>query len=337
MNTNLTNTNPTTNPMSAQKSCTTSCATDRNRFNPLGWSSRKKATAAIVGAIVLTGLWAAFRPELLFVNNKVNESFPALSVGQNAPSLLSQGEFTSLAHHTEGKAALYKRDNGYTLRLSNFSTSNGPDVHVYVTEGDGTDNDGIKASKFLDLGVIKGNIGDQNYALPAGFDPEKYQGVSIWCKRFGVNFAGASLTSAKNSVVTQVAAQTIPAAATSETKSVVVTTGAFHQVAHATKGMATITEDSKGKRTLTLRGFQTGKGPQLRLYLWKAENVKDNATAKKLVAGKQFVDLGALKNIAGTQTYAVPKGIDLWQFLAVGVWCDKFDVNFGTAPLASPQ
>ena len=120
-------------------------------------------------------------------------------------------------------------------------------------------------------------------------------------------------------------------------KAVTVTTGAFHQVAHATKGTATIAEDSQGNRTLTLRGFKTSDGPQLRLYLYKAEDVKDNATAKKLVAGKQFVNLGALKSTSGTQTYSVPKGIDLWQYLAVGVWCDKFDVNFGTAPLSSPQ
>jgi hypothetical protein len=84
----------------------------------------------------------------------------------------------------------------------------------------------------------------------------------------------------------------IPAAsATGNSKAVTVTTGAFHQVAHATTGQATIAEDSQGNRTLTLRGFKTSAGPQLRLYLYKAEDVKDNAAAKKLVSGKQFVDL----------------------------------------------
>jgi hypothetical protein len=190
-----------------------------------------------------------------------------------------------------------------------------------VTEGAGTDNSGIRAGKFLDLGVIKGNIGAQNYTLPAGFDPAKYGGVSIWCKRFSVNFAGASLQQgttpvpgvAPAQVAMQTEVQAVPQptlAAMNGQKPVTVTTGAFHQVAHSTKGTATITEDGNGNRTLTLRGFETAKGPQLRVYLWKAENVKDNASAKKLVAGKQFVDLGALKSIKGTQTYAVPKGID---------------------------
>lgn len=312
----------------------TTMDTKPNRFNPRTWNAGKKVTAGVLAAVVLTGGWAAFRPEKLFVNERVSES---LTTGKNAPTLLSQGTFASLAHHTEGSASLYKQDQKFVLRLMNFSTSNGPDVHVYVTPGAGTDNAAIKNGKFLDLGVLKGNIGDQNYTLPASFDPAQYQGVSIWCKRFNVNFAGASLSKKAQAQAASVQAAPVQVAVANDAKAVTVTTGSFHQVAHATKGTATIAEDSNGNRTLTLRGFQTGMGPQLHLYLWKAENVKDNAAAKKLVAGKQFVDLGALKSISGTQSYSVPKNIDLWQYLAVGVWCDKFDVNFGTAPLASPQ
>jgi hypothetical protein len=339
------NTTKTMNPMNTEP---TNVST-RSRLDPRNWSTGRKLTTGLAAAVVLTGAWATFRPELLFVNSTVNESFPALT-GQSAPSLLSQGSFTSLGHHTEGTASIYKQGSGYTLRLANFSTSNGPDVRVYLTPGAGTDNAAIKNGKFLDLGVIKGNIGDQNYMLPADFNPADYRGVSIWCKRFGVNFAGASLGAASqpamamNAALTgqkAVAAKAVAAVTASSadggSKAVTVTTGAFHQVAHATKGTATIAEDSQGNRTLTLRGFKTSDGPQLRLYLYKAEDVKDNVTAKKLVSGKQFVDLGALKSTSGTQTYSVPKGIDLWQYLAVGVWCDKFDVNFGTAPLSSPQ
>jgi hypothetical protein len=45
----------------------------------------------------------------------------------------------------------------------------------------------------LNLGPLKGNKGNQTYELPAGFDPEKYRSISIWCKRFSVNFATAPL------------------------------------------------------------------------------------------------------------------------------------------------
>jgi hypothetical protein len=46
---------------------------------------------------------------------------------------------------------------------------------------------------YVDLGVIKGNIGDQNYTLGSDLDLAKYRAVSIWCKRFSVNFGSASL------------------------------------------------------------------------------------------------------------------------------------------------
>ena len=274
----------------------------------------------------------------------MSESFPTQTVGAPAPALLSQGSFASLAHHTQGSAKLYRTGATYTLRLTDFSTSNGPDVHLYLTQSHGVDNAAIKAGQFLDLGNLKGNIGDQNYVLSASFDPAKYQGVSIWCKRFAVGFAGLDLSQTTGALPVQapapVAVKTVPVAMTDASgamKPVTVTTGSFRPIAHATDGTASISEDSHGARTLTLKNFKTGEGPALHLYLWKTEGVKDNAAARKLVASKAYIDLGALKSTSGTQTYAVPKGIDLWQYLAVGVWCDKFKVNFGTAPLGSPQ
>ena len=45
----------------------------------------------------------------------------------------------------------------------------------------------------LTLGTIKGNIGDQNYALGPDVDLSKYRAVSVWCKRFSVNFGAARL------------------------------------------------------------------------------------------------------------------------------------------------
>ena len=303
----------------------------RSRFHPATWNTGKKIAALAVAATFAAGGWALFRPELLLVNNSISEALP--TSGQNAPSLISQGAFSSLAHHTEGSASLYKQGSGYLLRFSKFSTSNGPDVRVYLTQKAGTDSAAIKNGEFLDLGTIKGNIGDQNYALPASFDPQKYQGVSIWCKRFGVNFAGTSFGGV--GAAPQVAAVPAPlqAATDSNTKTVVVTTGKFRKVGEGVTGRATITENGGGARTLTLSNFQSAKGPNLHVYLVKAEDVKDSAGVKK--AG--FVDLGALKSLSGTQTYTVPKDIDLWQYLSVVVWCDKFKVNFATAPLSSPQ
>lgn len=303
----------------------------RSCFHPATWNTGKRIVAATVASVVLLGGWAAFRPEKLFINETVSESL-ALS-GQNAPMLISGGSFSSLGHHTEGKAQLFKGAQGYILRFSGFSTSNGPDVRVYLTEKAGTDSAAINAGKFLDLGTIKGNIGDQNYALPASFDPAKFQGVSIWCKRFAVNFAGASLLSSGAPPIVPVSRTQKAVAPAASNQSVVVTTGEFRKVGEGVSGRATITEDGAGQRTLTLTNFRSAKGPNLRVYLLKAGDARDSKSVKK--AG--FIDLGQLKSLRGTQSFAVPKNIDLWQYLAVTIWCDQFKVNFATAPLGSPQ
>jgi hypothetical protein len=68
-------------------------------------------------------------------------------------------------------------------------------VHVYlVAAADAKDNDTVTKAGFIDVGSLKGNIGDQNYDLPADIDLAKYRAVTIWCKRFAVNFGTAPLT-----------------------------------------------------------------------------------------------------------------------------------------------
>jgi hypothetical protein len=72
--------------------------------------------------------------------------------------------------------------------------ANGPDVHVYmVAADDAKDVATVQRAGFVDLGVIKGNVGDQNYTLGNDLDLAKYRAVSIWCKRFSVNFGAAAL------------------------------------------------------------------------------------------------------------------------------------------------
>ena len=115
--------------------------------------------------------------------------------GVTAPQPVESGRFYSILHPTAGAATIYQIGNGTRiLRLTNFSTSNGPDVHVYmVAADDAKDASTVEKAGFVDLGVIKGNIGDQNYTLGSDFDLAKYRAVSIWCKRFSVNFGAAAL------------------------------------------------------------------------------------------------------------------------------------------------
>jgi len=152
-----------------------------------------------VGLLValVTG-WALFRPERLFVNAKVNESLPSTtSAGlPMTDSVLAQGSFHDVAHKGIGVASIHQLSDGTRLlRFTHFETSNGPDVRVYlVAADDATDSDAVKKAGFVEIGPMKGNMGDQNYELPSQLDLGKYHAVTIWCKRFGVNFATAPLT-----------------------------------------------------------------------------------------------------------------------------------------------
>jgi hypothetical protein len=100
-------------------------------------------------------------------------------------------------HNTSGRATIYKEADGrLLLRLTNFKTSNGPDVHVVLIATKDADDDAnfLKSStEKLELGPLKGNEGDQNYNIPSGTDLKKFQTVSIYCERFNANFGAAPL------------------------------------------------------------------------------------------------------------------------------------------------
>ena len=161
-------------------------------------SNRWKVTLLVL-IIAGVGAWYAFRPERLFINQTVSEQFPTASAATNQ---LAFGQFHTAAHETKGMATVFQLADGKkTLRLTNFQTSNGPDVHVYlVAAPDAKDNETVTKAEVFDLGSLKGNIGDQNYDLPANADLAKYRAVTIWCKRFSVNFGTAPLNSAMQSM-----------------------------------------------------------------------------------------------------------------------------------------
>src|SRR5258705_2308890 len=153
-----------------------------------------------VAAVAAFVAWYAFRPERLVVNRRVAEALPTAQSG-SLPQPLVSGQFYSILHPTAGTATIYQMGDGTrVLRLTSFSTSNGPDVHVYlVAADDAKDAATVEKAGFVDLGVIKGNIGDQTYMLAGDLDLAKYRAVSIWCKRFSVNFGAAALRPAQTS------------------------------------------------------------------------------------------------------------------------------------------
>ncbi len=165
----------------------------------------KRSILIILALIVIGVAWYLFRPERIFINQTVNEEFPAgtsaesVNSGDSATVLVS-GNFHGVAHETKGVATIYELPGGKkVLRFSEFETSNGPDVQVYlVAAEDANDSETVTNAGFIHIGALKGNIGDQNYDLPADVDLDKYKAVTVWCRRFGVNFGTAPLAPAPN-------------------------------------------------------------------------------------------------------------------------------------------
>lgn len=123
-------------------------------------------------------------------------SFQQASARENAQAV-ETGTFHGKVHNTSGRATVYKEADGHlVLRLTNFKTSNGPDVHVVLIAAKDAADDAnfLKSStERVELGSLKGNEGDQNYNIPAGTDLSKFQTVSIYCERFNANFGAAPL------------------------------------------------------------------------------------------------------------------------------------------------
>ena len=279
----------------------------------------KRKIIAGAAIVIVAIAWYAFRPELLFINHTVSEEFPggaAMAAIEKGPMVVTRGNFKGLAHETKGVAAIYQLADGQrTLRLTEFETSNGPDVHVYLTAAEiAKGNDAISGAGFIDLGSMKGNRGDQNYDIPAGVDLNKYQNVTIWCARFGVNFGEAALAE--------------PVAIPLK-----VAEGSFRGIAHETKGTASVYQLPDGKKVLRFSGFATSNGPDVQVYLIAAPDAQDNATVTK--AG--FIRVSDLKGNMGDQNYDLPAGVDLGKYRAVTIWCRRFGVNFATAPLAAAK
>jgi hypothetical protein len=171
---------------------------------------RATATVVVAGLVAFAlGMWW-FKPWRLFTDDPVSEAVPvsapaveamAEGAGEAAEpaeaALVAEGQFISLEHDTTGRAVVLKTEDGRRfLRFEAFETSNGPDLLVYLSSKTpaGSDDWHGYDQDFVDLGPLKGNVGDQNYEIPGDVDLDRYSTAVVWCRRFEVGFAAATLT-----------------------------------------------------------------------------------------------------------------------------------------------
>jgi hypothetical protein len=116
---------------------------------------------------------------------------------QRSPVVLKTGDFRDADnfHMGSGNATIYRGPGGsLLLRLENFKVTNGPDLHVLLTSHPNPTSRGdIKGAGYVDLGKLKGNQGNQNYAIPDDVDISAQMSVVIYCMPFHVVFSVATL------------------------------------------------------------------------------------------------------------------------------------------------
>ena len=110
------------------------------------------------------------------------------------PQVISVGAFAGVDdfHKGSGMAQIFKSDEWQLLRLENFNVTNGPDLRVLLSSNSNpTSKDTL--GEYIELGKLKGNMGNQNYDIPKSIDTNVYKSVVIYCKPFGVVFSTAAL------------------------------------------------------------------------------------------------------------------------------------------------
>jgi hypothetical protein len=85
-----------------------------------------------------------------------------------------------------GNVEIVKQDTITALVLKNFSTSSGPDLHVYLSKE-------RQPANFIDIGSLRSNSGEQAYSIPRNTDVSQYKYALIHCQAYNHLFGSASL------------------------------------------------------------------------------------------------------------------------------------------------
>lgn len=169
----------------------------------------KLVALPIIAAVAAIAIYYA---SPLFINTTVDESLPTGAMQENDvmmkkdamtekevvesdTKIILTGNFIGVGdgiHNAEGMSKVLAVNDGKTehriLRLENFKSTNGPDLYVYLSKDARSISDG-----YIELGRLKGNIGNQNYHIPDDVNLDEYSYALIWCKQFSVLFGYANL------------------------------------------------------------------------------------------------------------------------------------------------
>lgn len=163
-------------------------------------------------AVAAVALWA-FQPWRLFTSSEVDEAPPTAASEpatgrpdggsgtkgdgpQPRDEVLAQGRFEDAEHQTSGRALVLRLADGRRfVRLEDLASSDGPDLHVWLTDQpSGGDWGSYDDGRYVKLGRLKATHGNQNYEVPESAELDGMKSVVIWCDRFNVAFGTAPVT-----------------------------------------------------------------------------------------------------------------------------------------------
>jgi hypothetical protein len=108
-------------------------------------------------------------------------------VGTTTASLEHKGNFMNGPYGSvTGKVKIYQENGKFILALQEFSSSNGPALHVYLSKE-------VQPVNFIDLGDLQSTNGNQLYDVPGTPDFMEYKYALIHCKQYNHLFGSAEL------------------------------------------------------------------------------------------------------------------------------------------------
>ena len=163
--------------------------------------------AGVVVAVVLAVGLPFFEPWRAFTSSTIDEAAPRTGPSPSAhgaspaPALtqapgdtvLAEGAFVDAEHATSGTARILQLADGRRfVHIEDLATSDGPDLHVWLSEGRSGGNwRSYDDRREIRLGDLKATHGNQNYEIPEDADLTGMRSVVIWCDRFNVAFGTA--------------------------------------------------------------------------------------------------------------------------------------------------
>ena len=131
----------------------------------------------IIRLLFILGIMIGCGPENATPTAPINDSFD-----ETKATLLREGTWMgSGSYQVTGEAKIYNDNGKKVLLLTNFSSSNGPDLRVYLSTT-------VDATSFVNLGKLKSTGGKQVYEIPAQTDIDNFKFALIWCQQFSALF-----------------------------------------------------------------------------------------------------------------------------------------------------